>query len=216
MLIVCLAAPGAAGVGPIGARLAVRIVLLVDSSAAVAPMLTQFRAGLNEFLDVLPGDPEMHAHQHRRSDPDPRAADDRPRRSFARAASLFASDGGANSFLDTLLEADKRFLRTVADPAVGLRDPDDRCTARVAENARIDEYNRFVNDFHQRGGRAHGIVIRGVNSGITTDILSNLTDNTGGFYDSLIIANPLPERMKALVDLVAADHEQAAEKRSLK
>ena len=42
-----------------------------------------------------------------------------------------------------------------------------------------------------------------VNSGITTDILMNLTSNSGGFYDSLTIVNPLAERMKALATLVA-------------
>src|SRR5204863_4620698 len=36
-----------------------RIILLVDSSSSVAPMLTSFRAGLKEFLDALPGDPEI-------------------------------------------------------------------------------------------------------------------------------------------------------------
>ena len=36
-----------------------RIVLLVDSSSAVAPMLTPFRAGLNGFLDDLQGEPEV-------------------------------------------------------------------------------------------------------------------------------------------------------------
>jgi len=70
---------------------------------------------------------------------------------------------------------------------------------------RIDQYNRFMKDFTDRGGRAHGIVVRGVNAGSTTDILMNLTGNTNGFYDSLTIANALADRMKALAEIVALD-----------
>src|SRR5258705_2680331 len=36
-----------------------RIILLVDSSAAVSSMIPQFRAGLADFLDELPGDPQI-------------------------------------------------------------------------------------------------------------------------------------------------------------
>src|SRR5258708_5539090 len=47
---------------PVGAQRGpgpVRIVLLVDSSTSVSTMVPQFRAGLNAFLDALPGDPEI-------------------------------------------------------------------------------------------------------------------------------------------------------------
>ena len=180
-----------------------RIVMLVDSSAAVAPMITQFRAGLKEFLDLLPGDPELMlistGGQLR-----VRVPPTTDREKLREGVGLFASDGGANAFLDALLEADKRFLRTVPTRrSIFANLMTDAGEARG--EPLIDEYNRFVHDFHQRGGRAHGIVIRGVNSGITTEIVSNLTENTGGYYETLIIANRLQDRMKALVDLLAAD-----------
>jgi Mg-chelatase subunit ChlD len=180
-----------------------RIVLLVDSSTAVAQMLPQFRAGMNAFLDALPGDPEIAlistGGQIRIRVP---LTTDREK--LHKAASAFASDGGANSFLDTMLEADKRFLKRGDDrrPVFVIIMTDG---SESRGDARVDEYNRWVNDFLQRGGRAHGIVVRGVNSGLTTDILMNLTRNTGGFYDSLNVANPLAERMKALATLVAVD-----------
>ena len=62
-----------------------------------------------------------------------------------------------------------------------------------------------MSTFLRRGGRAHGIVVHGINSGITTEVLMNLTNNTGGFYDSLAVANALPDRMKVLASMVAAD-----------
>jgi hypothetical protein len=33
----------------------------------------------------------------------------------------------------------------------------------------------------------------------------NLTNNTGGFYDSLAVANALADRMKVMATMVAAD-----------
>jgi von Willebrand factor type A domain len=179
-----------------------RIVMLVDSSSTVSQMIPQFRAGMNAFLDVLPGDPEIAiistGGQIRIRVP---PTTDRER--LHKAASSFASDGGANSFLDTMLEADRRFLKPSDRRPVFVIMMTDG--SEIRGEARVDEYNRWVHDFLRRGGRAHGIVVRGVVSGITTDILVNLTSNTGGFYDSLNVANPLAERMKALAALVAAD-----------
>jgi len=181
----------------------VRIVLLVDSSTGVSQMLTQFRAGLNSFLDVLPGDPEI-AFITTGGQIRIRVPPTSDRAKLHKAASAFASDGGANSFLETMMEADKRFLKAFADErpvfVILMTDSGD-----ARSDARVDVYNRWMNDFINRGGRAHGIVVRGVNSGVTTDILMNLTSNSGGFYDSLNVANPLAERMRALATLVAVD-----------
>jgi hypothetical protein len=77
--------------------------------------------------------------------------------------------------------------------------------AETRGDARVDQYNIWMNGFLRRGGRAHGIVIHGVNSGLTTDLLINITSNTGGFYDSLNVANALADRMKVLATMVAAD-----------
>ncbi len=181
-----------------------RIVLLVDSSGAVGPLVSHFRAGMNAFLDVLPEDQEIAiistGGQLRVRVP---PTTDRER--LRKAAQGFSSDGGGNAFLDTLLEADKRFLKTMPDrrPVFVVVTTDNGATST---DVRIDEYNRFMRDFQQRGGRAHGIVMHGrLSSGATTDIVMNMTGNTGGFYDSLVVANSLPDRMKVLAENVAAD-----------
>ena len=88
-----------------------RIVLLVDSSTAVGPMMNNFRTALNAFIDELPEDRRSRVRFVRRTDsrPDAPSTDrDKLRAEVAR----FASEGGANAFLDTMLEADKRFLKT--------------------------------------------------------------------------------------------------------
>lgn len=197
--ITAAGAPAAAApaIGPL------RIVLLVDSSSAVSPHLTSFRAGLAAFLDALPGDPEI-AFITTGGQMRIRVPPTIDRATLRHAAAGFASDGGANALLETLLESDQRFLKK----APGRRPifvvvTTDNNSSRGDE--RIDAYNLFMRDFVQRSGRAHAIVVHGVNAGTTTDILMNLTGNTGGFYDALAVPNALPERMRALAAMVAAD-----------
>jgi hypothetical protein len=180
-----------------------RIVLLVDSSTAVASMLTPFRAGLNGFLDDLQGDPEVAiistGGQLRVRIP-PTTDRDKLHSSAAR----FASDGGGNSFVDTMLEADKRFLKSAPEKRpVFVVLITDSGESRGSE--RIDDYNKFANDFRTRGGRAHVIVVRGTNTGMVTQIAENLARNTGGFFETVAIANAVPRTMKALVERLGAD-----------
>jgi Mg-chelatase subunit ChlD len=197
LAITAPAATAQRGPGPL------RIVLLVDSSGTVAQMLPQFRAGMNAFLDALPGTPEVAlittGGQIRIRVP---PTTDRER--LHKAMNSFAADGGGNSFLDTMLEADRRFLVNAGErrPVFVIMMTDG---TETRGDARVDQYNDWVGQFLRRGGRAHGIVVRGINSGITTEILMNLTSNTGGFYDSLAVANALAERMKVLATMVAAD-----------
>jgi len=194
---ICGATAQRRGPGPL------RIVMLVDSSGTVAQMLPQFRAGMTAFLDALPGSPEIAlittGGQIRI-----RVAPTTDREKLHKAINSFAADGGGNSFLDTLLEADRRFLVNAGDrrPVFVIMMTDGTMSRG---DARVDQYNDWVGTFIRRGGRAHGIVVRGINSGITTEVLMNLTDNTGGFYDSLAVANALPDRMKVLASMVAAD-----------
>ena len=194
---ICGATAQRRGPGPL------RIVMLVDSSGTVTQMLPQFRAGMTAFLDALPGSPEIAlittGGQIRI-----RVAPTTDREKLHKAINSFAADGGGNSFLDTLLEADRRFLVNAGDrrPVFVIMMTDGTMSRG---DARVDQYNDWVGTFIRRGGRAHGIVVRGINSGITTEVLMNLTDNTGGFYDSLAVANALPDRMKVLASMVAAD-----------
>jgi len=180
-----------------------RIVMLVDSSGTVAQMLPQFRAGMTAFLDALPGTPEIAlittGGQLRI-----RVPPTTDREKLHKAINSFAADGGGNSFLDTMLEADRRFLVNAGErrPVFAIIMTDGTMTRG---DVRVDQYNDWVGTFLRRGGRAHGIVIRGIASGITTELLMNLTSNTGGFYDSLAVANALADRMKMMATMVAAD-----------
>ena len=181
-----------------------RIVLLVDSSSAMSPMLTHFRAALQAFLDAVPAQHEIAlistGGQLRIRVP-PTA--DRER--LHKAVASFASEGGGNAFLDSLLEADTRLLKTAPTmwPVFVIVVTD---AAETRGEQRIDDYNTFMNDFLARGGQAHSIVIRGKNSGIITDIAINLSQNTRGIHESLAIANALPANLKAIASRLEADY----------
>ncbi|MEQ1870005.1 MAG: vWA domain-containing protein [Vicinamibacterales bacterium] len=184
-----------------------RVALLVDSSSNMASMLTPFRAALLAFLDGLPGtadtlEPELTmittGGQLR-----VRVPATTNRATLRTAMAGFAPDGGGNSFLETMLETDKRFLKSSERRPIFVVMMADSNSNRG--EPRIDDYNLFAKDFLQRGGRAHAILIRGPNPGINSDILAHLTGNTGGYYDQLAVPNALPNRMKYIAAMVSAD-----------
>jgi hypothetical protein len=120
------------------------------------------------------------------------------------AAGRFASDGGANSLLPTLLESDNRLLRPAFDrrPVFVVVSTDQQA---FGEQPPLYAYNDFVRTFLQRRGRAHAVVIRGTAMGLASQILENLTSNTDGLYTVMAVPNSLSARMKAIAEEVAAE-----------
>ena len=188
---------------PAGAAPA-RIILLVDSSSAMSPMLTHFRAGLRAFLEGIPAQHEIAlistGGQLRIRVP---PTSDRDR--LDKAVASFASEGGANAFLDSLLEADTRLLKSAPTmwPVFVIVATD---AAETRGEQRIDDYNKFMNDFTARGGQAHSIIIRGKNSGIVTDIAINLSQNTRGIHETIAISNALPDKLREVATRLEADY----------
>jgi hypothetical protein len=182
-----------------------RIVLLVDSSTAVGPMMNNFRTALNAFIDELPEIEEVafiSSGGQIRVRTTPSTDRDKLRAEVAR----FASEGGANAFLDTMLEADKRFLK----PAPGLWPAFVIVTTDNGEGRRepnIDDYNKFMNDFLSRGGAAHAVIVQGKASGTVTDIVANLVDNTGGMRYTIVADSNLPARLREIANRLADDHQ---------
>lgn len=181
-----------------------RIALVVDSSGAVAPLLNNLRAGLTTFLDELPGEHEITfistGGQIRIRQP---ITTDRQK--LKTAVGLFASDGGANSLVETMIEVDKRFLNGAPGqwPVFVIVTTDQGAT-RWEPN--YDRFNRFVSDFVGRGGTAHAIVLHGKAGGITTEFVMNVVENTGGYYESMAIANVLPDKMKMVAEHMDANY----------
>jgi len=181
-----------------------RIVLLVDSSSEVSAMINPFRAGLKAFLDGVPEGSEVAfittGGQIRVRTPPTSDMD-----KLQKAVGTFAQDGGANSFLDTMLESDQRFLKKVTDRRhVFVILTTDNGAQRG--EPRVDDYNRFMNDFLRRGGLAYGVVVHtgGGGMSVTSDIIHNLTNNTNGTYESINAPTAVPDKMRAIAVQLAA------------
>jgi hypothetical protein len=179
-----------------------RIALVVDSSAAISSFFTHFRAGLNTFLDELPGEHEITliTTGGQIGIRQPLTTD---RQKLKTAAGLFVADGGQNSVIETIMEVDRRFLNGAPGqwPVLVIV-----TTAATAGEPDRDRFNRFVNDFLSRGGTAHAIIVRGGAGGFTSEYVMHVVENSGGFYESIAITNLLTDKMKALAEHIDANY----------
>jgi Mg-chelatase subunit ChlD len=178
-----------------------RIVLLVDSSATMTSMLTNFRAALSAFVDAVPADSEL-ALISTGGQLRIRVPPTSDREQMHKGIAMFASDGGGNSMLETLIESDRRLLRPAPDrkPVFVILTTD--MPSRVEPD--IDGYNRFMSDFVRRRGRAYGVVIRaGTALGTASEFVDNLTRNTGGTMEIVAVSNGLVNRLKLIAEALA-------------
>jgi hypothetical protein len=187
-----------------------RIVLMVDSSTATSAMMNTFRIALNNFADLLPAEHEIAfitTGGQIRVRTTPSADRDKLKIEIGR----FASEGGANAFLETMIESDARFLKTAPAqwPVFVIVTTDNGDTRREPDIAR---YNRFMNDFLGRGGIAHAVVIAGKQTGPVTDLAQNLVQNTGGSYVSIVVESGLPDRLKNIAARLGDDHHLMADR----
>jgi hypothetical protein len=186
-------------------RAPLRIALLVDSSTATQPMMTRFKDALNAFVDTLPPQHEI-AFITSGGQIRVRTQPSTDRTQLRNAIGLLQPEGGANAFLDTMLETDQRFLKPAATqwPVFVILTTDITSANREPDTNR---YNRFMNDFLSRGGSAHAVVMAGKSFGPVTDMTTNLVENTGGLYNALIVDSGLPERLKNIAKRLTDDHE---------
>jgi len=178
---------------------------LVDSSTAMSGAINKLRAALDAFVDALPPDHEITlistGGQIR-----VRVPPTTDRVKLKSEAARFAPDGGANAFVDTLLESDKRFLQLAPGrwPVFVILTTDN---GEQREEPRLQRDNTFMNDFLNRGGMAHAVIVAGKQIGSITDVVLNLTENMGGIRKSINLPTSLPDHMKAIAQRLAEDHE---------
>jgi hypothetical protein len=184
-----------------------RILLLIDSSATMAPMLTDFRRALHDFADTLPAGHEValiSVSGQLRARAEPTADRD----ILQKAISVFASDGGANVLIDGLFEADRRFLRTAPErwPVIVMVTTD---IVGQRRSALLDQFDAFTNDLVAvRAGTVHAVVIRGrIPPGLNTEIARSLTQATGGIFEQIAISNSLHDHLHAIAERIADDHQ---------
>lgn len=185
-----------------------RILLLVDSSTAMGPMMNAFRAALHGFVEAIPPQNEITfistGGQLR-----VRTPPTRDRQLLGAEIDRFASGGGANAFLETLIEADRRFLASAPGqwPVIVIVTTDN---GEVRREFNLDRYNTLMNSFVARGGAAHAVILRGKETGPVSELTLNLVENTLGRHAEINTDTSLPEQLAAIARRIAADHEQMA------
>lgn len=117
----------------------------------------------------------------------------------------FSSQGGANAFIEALSESYDRFLKPAEDKRPVFVIVTTESTAGRDGEVNIDRYNRFVQSFVSRGGRAHAIVIGGMERGYITDVARHVTESSGGRFERIADPTALPKLLREIAAQVGAD-----------
>jgi hypothetical protein len=183
-----------------------RIVLVVDSSAAMESLTNQFRAGMHSFFQALPSSAEVAlisvGGQARL-----RFSPTSDRKKLSDAASAFFPDGGGAAVLDGLTEGYNQFLRKAEArwPILVLITTDGPITG----TARSDQFDNFLKQVEASAVTGHAIVISQRGKGVPALVALNLTQVTHGSHESIAAATALPDKMQALGERLAGQFQQA-------
>lgn len=183
----------------------VRIVLIVDSSGSVGPYFNEFRAGLNAFVDTLPeGYGDEIAIVTTGGQPQVRVAPTTDRAKLKAAIARFGPDSGINTFVESLIDCERRFLKGSPDrwPVFVI------LTTDIVPTGDFDQhgFNQLVKHLVDRGGSAHAIVVRNLRTRLTAELAQHLVRSTRGIYESMTLTSSLPAKMEDIADRIYSDH----------
>lgn len=188
----------------VAADVPMRVLLLVESSSAVAPMITDFRSALQAFAEGLSPALEV-GFMTTAGQLKVRVPPTMDRQKLRSEFQAFSPESGGNVVIEALLECDGRFFKNAPD-----RWPVFLLVATDAVSTRGDQpilrYNKFLSDFMARGGSAHAVLIKGKQPGTLSEIVTNLVANTNGVLETMIGSSPLADKMKGLAARISADH----------
>ncbi len=183
-----------------------RIALMVDNSAASKSALTPLRAGILAFIDAIPANDEIMllttGRQLR-----VRVAPTTDHKKLKDAVGIIYPDDGSPSVLFSgLTETFNRFYRNVPNRWATFV----ILTTDGPENSNMNpkQFSQLVDALNAREVRLHGIRLTGHGMGAQSDATLVLAQNSGGHIDTLSVPNALPERLKALGELIAQESEQ--------
>jgi hypothetical protein len=187
------------------ANAAMRVALLVDTSAETSSVVNQIRTSLLTFVDALPPPHELalvvmgrQARVLQKGTAD--------REAMKKTVNALFSDGGGVVFGNALQET----VRQVIQPSVGwpvivaLTTP-----GNDASNLRLpDEFNRLTNDLLLRGATVHALVLqRSTQMGTLRDFATALTKDTRGVLETVAPA-ALGDGMKSVAERILADQQE--------
>jgi hypothetical protein len=181
---------------------AMRVALLVDTSAATASAIVQIRAAASAFVDTLPPESEIVlVTTGRRTQVRVPPTTDKAK--LKGSANGMLSENGPSSLMDALVDVDERFLRKSGErwPVFVI------LTGDGGENSKVDEqaFNRWISEVARRGASANAIVLKSSTLGLPGSIASVLTQATHGHYASMGLAGDIAEAITRLADQLSAD-----------
>lgn len=133
-----------------------RVALLVDTSEAAAPAISQLRTGVVAFIDALPPEHEIVLVSTGRR-VQVRVQPTTDHKKLATAANGLLADGGPTPLADALLEVEDRFMKK-ADHPVFVIVTGDGPDSSIRTDDRT--FNGFLQDIRTKQIPAHAIVLK--------------------------------------------------------
>jgi hypothetical protein len=176
-----------------------RVALLVDTSEAAAPAISQLRTGLAAFIDALPPEHEIVLVSTGRR-VQVRVPPTTDRKKLLAGANGLLSDGGATPLADALLEVNERFMKKADHPAFVIVTGDG-----PDSSVRTDDkmFNGFLQTLQTKLIPAHAIVLKYKGNGMAEAIATLVVRASSGRLLSMSDGKALPEKLKALAELIA-------------
>ena len=180
-----------------------RVIVLVDTSAATSTAMPHIRTAVASLIDALPAEHDIAlvTTGRRAQVRVPPTAD---RAKLKSSAAGLTNDGGPTTLMDALREMDDRFLRRAAD-RFGVFVV---ITGDGSENSKdTDEaaFNAFLADISRRGVLANAIVLKTTGSGFPEVIATTIVKATGGHYAVMSNGNGIADAASTLAGQLATD-----------
>ncbi len=189
------------------AKTPMRIALMIDTGDPMTPALNHLRAGLLAFADAIGPDHELMMVSLGRQ-VRVRLQPTADRKKFKDSAAGLFGDGGATVLSDGLMEIDDRFMRKAEDrwPVFVIVTADG---AEGSAGANEKKLNDWVRALPARDIAVHAVVIKYRGGGQPEIVASHVTETASGHYDFVNTSNSLPDKLKAIGELIARDFQSA-------
>ncbi len=182
---------------------AMRVAVLIDTSAATTSAIVQIRAAVAAFVDALPPEHELLLiTTGRRTQVRVPPTTDHTKVKNSSAGML--TERGPTALMDSLVSVDERFMRKAEErwPVFVI------ITGDGSENSKErDEqgFNRWITDVSRRGVSVNAIVLKTLGLGLPESIASTLTQATRGHYVAMNIAGDIAHATAQLAAELTAD-----------
>ena len=178
---------------------ALRIAVLVDTSAGTRNELPQLRRGLTALLAAIPDDQEIALISTGRN-VQTRVPPTLDRKKLQDSINALLPGDGPTPLMDAIVEIDERFMRHPGDrsPMFVI------VTGDGSESSKVDSvaFNRWLTLLPMRELVVHAIVLKKGN-GVPEVVASVMAQNTGGHFETVGTGAQLAIKLQSLGEQIA-------------